>query len=310
MTMQDGLKTQEAPEASPADSAASEAVGFCPGCGMRCPLDDLQCGKGMRIAREAGEGHGGDEPACEGSERAGRGGSHGPRGAHRGEGRGAHGHHGAGGRASMNPDTQLTHLFHHCAHLAVHRQGAGQGRSGVLVALLKRGPLSQRDLAEGAGVRAATTSEQVAKLEEQGLVRRAQSEQDKRSFTVELTEAGEAEARRFLKERAERDNELFSVLSDEEKQQLTATLGKLADYWHATFAARPGEGGSRGRGHGHSGHGGRGHGGHDDHAGHHGLGPHADGASVEGRGACGEHRHARGGHHGHDGHRGHGGPRR
>ena len=68
-----------------------------------------------------------------------------------------------------NKDAQLVDLFHHCAHVAVHRGNRSGGRSGTLSALLKTGPVSQRELAEVMNVRAATLSEQIARLDRAGL---------------------------------------------------------------------------------------------------------------------------------------------
>ena len=79
-----------------------------------------------------------------------------------------------------NKDAQLVDLFHHCAHVAVHRGNRSGGRSGTLSALLKTGPVSQRELAEVMNVRAATLSEQIARLDRAGLVERTPSEKDPR----------------------------------------------------------------------------------------------------------------------------------
>ena len=96
-----------------------------------------------------------------------------------------------------NKDAQLVDLFHHCAHVAVHRGNRSGGRSGTLSALLKTGPVSQRELAEVMNVRAATLSEQIARLDRAGLVERTPSEKDRRSVIVSLSEEGKKEARRY-----------------------------------------------------------------------------------------------------------------
>ncbi len=73
--------------------------------------------------------------------------------------------------------------------------------SGTLSALLKTGPVSQRELAEVMNVRAATLSEQIARLDRAGLVERTPSEKDRRSVIVSLSEEGKKEARRCSRER-------------------------------------------------------------------------------------------------------------
>lgn len=135
-------------------------------------------------------------------------------------------------KKTKNKDTQLVELFHHCAHVAVHRGNRSGGRSGTLAALLKTGPTSQRDLAESMNIRAATLSEQIARLERSGLVNRVANEKDRRSVVVSLTEEGKKEARKCQRERAKLNEELFAVLTDEDKEQLTDILGRLSEYWN------------------------------------------------------------------------------
>ncbi len=134
-------------------------------------------------------------------------------------------------KKTKNKDAQLVDLFHHCAHVAVHRGNRSGGRSGTLSALLKSGPVSQRELAEIMNVRAATLSEQIARLDRAGLIERTPNEKDRRSVVVTLSEEGKKEARRCSRERAKYNEELFSVLSEDEKTELASLLERLSEYW-------------------------------------------------------------------------------
>ena len=134
-------------------------------------------------------------------------------------------------KKTKNKDAQLVDLFHHCAHVAVHRGNRSGGRSGTLSALLKSGPVSQRELAEIMNVRAATLSEQIARLDRAGLIERTPNEKDRRSVVVTLSEEGKKEARRCSRERAKYNEELFSVLSEDEKTELASRLERLSEYW-------------------------------------------------------------------------------
>lgn len=134
-------------------------------------------------------------------------------------------------KKTKNKDAQLVDLFHHCAHVAVHRGNRSGGRSGTLSALLKSGPVSQRELAEIMNVRAATLSEQIARLDRAGLIERTPNEKDRRSVVVTLSEEGKKEARRCSRERAKYNEELFSVLSEDEKAELASLLERLSEYW-------------------------------------------------------------------------------
>ena len=89
----------------------------------------------------------------------------------------------------------------------------------------------QRELAEVMNVRAATLSEQIARLDRAGLVERTPSEKDRRSVIVSLSEEGKKEARRCSRERTKYNEQLFSVLSDDDKAELISLLEKLSDHW-------------------------------------------------------------------------------
>lgn len=99
----------------------------------------------------------------------------------------------------------------------------------VIRFLHNHGSVSQGELQLILGIKAATMSEMINRLEEQGLVTRAMSKVDKRIRVLSLTEKGEA---RYIEqmEREEKLN-LFSALSSEEKEQLETLLGKLSYDW-------------------------------------------------------------------------------
>ena len=88
--------------------------------------------------------------------------------------------------------------------------------------------MSQKDLAFLLGIRPQSLTIALEKLETEGLIERKQDEDDKRTRRVFITEAGKAKANEAAEERAARADEVFAVLSDEEKDQLGAILSKLA----------------------------------------------------------------------------------
>ena len=77
----------------------------------------------------------------------------------------------------------------------------------------------------------ASMSEALAKLEAEGLVCRAPSEEDRRTFTVTITGQG----RVHLEESRRRDEEeilrLYECLSAEERERLLELLGRLESFW-------------------------------------------------------------------------------
>ena len=112
-----------------------------------------------------------------------------------------------------------------------HKCHGGSGRHGqnrVLAVLMMQDGTSQKDLAYLLGIRPQSLSEALAKLEESGMVERRHNEDDKRVVNVYLTEAGRGRALKVAEDRKKSAADVFSVLSDEEKDQLSTILGKLS----------------------------------------------------------------------------------
>lgn len=111
--------------------------------------------------------------------------------------------------------------------------GAGQPR--LLGILLDKGDMTQKELQDAAGVRSATISETLAKLEAAGMVTRKISENDRRTVIVSLTEKGMIAANDVEDARAERAEELFGCFDDAERAQFGAHIVKLGEYWRGKF---------------------------------------------------------------------------
>ena len=101
----------------------------------------------------------------------------------------------------------------------------------MLAILSSHGGMSQARLAEKLNIRSASASELLAKMEAEGLVIRTPDADDGRANRVVLTDAGKEAANAVLAERRKRDETLFSVLDQTEKQQLTALIDKLIHSW-------------------------------------------------------------------------------
>ncbi|MBO7703600.1 MAG: MarR family transcriptional regulator [Solobacterium sp.] len=98
-----------------------------------------------------------------------------------------------------------------------------------LLVLLNEHPdgLWQKKMAEEAGINASSASEVVNKLEEDGYLMKVTDETDRRATRLILTEAGKARAEEIRAEREAALDDVFSKLSDEEKETLSALLDKL-----------------------------------------------------------------------------------
>ncbi|ALU15504.1 MarR family transcriptional regulator [Eubacterium limosum] len=152
----------------------------------------------------------------------------------------------------------------------------GQGK--VLVMLAENDGVSQKLLTEQSGIRPASLSELIIKLERNGLVERQRNEEDKRNRNVYLTEDGRALAETIKSRKDESADFLFDVLSEEEKETLTVLFDKLITSLEDKVADMDEEMPPLAPPHPHLPHGGP-HGPHHEHFGgphgpHHGPGPH------------------------------------
>ena len=94
----------------------------------------------------------------------------------------------------------------------------------ILIILNEVGRITQRDLTERLGIQPGSASEILSKLESAGLILRTQNEADRRTTDVCLTDAGRELAAEALAQRQKRHEEMFSCLSEKEKQELLSLL--------------------------------------------------------------------------------------
>ena len=135
----------------------------------------------------------------------------------------------------MTVDERITEQVRRLSRYLRMIPGTADGQRRVLAILLEKGPLSQRELMELAGIRSASLSELMAKLETGGYVVRFPNPSDRRSITVALTEAGVAAAERF----GSQGTDLYAHMTVDEKQALLQTLEVLSDHWRALVPGVP-----------------------------------------------------------------------
>lgn len=101
----------------------------------------------------------------------------------------------------------------------------GQGR--ILALLNLHEGINQRDLAYLLQIRPQSLGESLTRLEKNGLIERKQNENDKRSFNIYLTELGRQKAEEMAENRHKTAEDMFNVLTVEEKEQLSSIFEKL-----------------------------------------------------------------------------------
>lgn len=113
-------------------------------------------------------------------------------------------------------------------------EGRGSQRR-ILIILNETGCITQRKLTQRLGIQPGSASEVIAKLEGRGLIHRQPSEADHRTSDILLTEEGKKRAKEALEQRNSRHREMFSCLSDGEKQQLLFLLEKVDEDWERRY---------------------------------------------------------------------------
>ena len=133
------------------------------------------------------------------------------------------------GTALYQEPPGLMMRFEIASHQFGKVRGGQSSHMRVIRFLHNHGAVSQGEMQRVLGIKAATMSELISRLEEQQMVTRTLSKMDRRVRVLHLTERGE-EA--FAQQTAiEEKLNLFSSLTDDEKEQLEILLGKLIGDW-------------------------------------------------------------------------------
>lgn len=102
-----------------------------------------------------------------------------------------------------------------------------KGFSEILGMLVTEDGVSQQQIADRIGIRPQSASEAISSMETHGLIRREESEEDKRITLIYITDIGREYYEKSSRELARQAGEFLSVLNDEEKQVLFSLLMKL-----------------------------------------------------------------------------------
>ncbi len=128
----------------------------------------------------------------------------------------------------------------------LHPRPADKNRQKeILVFLSENGTIPQRELTKCLKIKPPSVSELLRKLEYADLIRRVPNEHDRRNMNIELTNLGLAIAKEYSKNSKEHEQELFIVLTTEEKEELILLLDKLLEYWEEILEPVPPKPGHR-----------------------------------------------------------------
>ena len=184
---------------------------LCPCCGRHCDLSEPNCERGKEYLRTGvipEHHHGKGRPSKE--ERQ----SH---------------------YQAVDIQEKLFINLHDLSHvMRLLHEGKGSQKR-ILIMLNEVGSITQRELTERLGIQPGSVSEVIAKLEDAGYIIRNTSEEDRRTMTIELTETGKKRALEIKEERNRRHEEMFSCLSDDEKNTLLSLFEKINSDWEKRY---------------------------------------------------------------------------
>ena len=126
-------------------------------------------------------------------------------------------------------EASLIALLGRCGYIADRKSGKQRGQRRILDILACHPDMSQKALQQQLEIKPGSMSEIMTKLEAKGLICREKDERDHRRMMIRLTEAGRREAQEHREE--PQDEEIFQVLTREEKLQLRELLTKLLVQW-------------------------------------------------------------------------------
>lgn len=107
----------------------------------------------------------------------------------------------------------------------------------ILIILNEVKSITQRDLTRRLGIQPGSASEVLSKLESRGLIMRTASKTDRRTTNITLTNQGTQLAVEAVQQRNQRHLEMFSCLSEKEKNQLLSLLEKINEDWAKRYQA-------------------------------------------------------------------------
>lgn len=105
--------------------------------------------------------------------------------------------------------------------------GASTARMRLMAQIASEGPVRFVDLVEAFGFAPRTITDAVDALEADGLLERKPDPVDRRAKRISLTAAGEVMLKTVRPVQRKFCDQLFEVLTDKEREQFTALLGRL-----------------------------------------------------------------------------------
>ena len=123
--------------------------------------------------------------------------------------------------------TRAEHEIHKREFRTIKQTGLTPAQFGVLEALYNKGDLRIGELIEKVLTTSGNITVVIKNLEKDGLIKRMQDPEDRRSFLISLTDAGKKIIEDMFPDHIENIKSIFQVLTDDEKNTLKSILKKF-----------------------------------------------------------------------------------
>lgn len=114
-------------------------------------------------------------------------------------------------------------------------EGKGSQKRILIILVEVGGNITQQELTRRLGIQPGSASEVIAKLEGAGYIRRTPNETDRRTIDIKLTDIGREAATEARNQRIQRHTQMFSCLSDDEKETLLVLLERIHWDWEERY---------------------------------------------------------------------------
>lgn len=141
----------------------------------------------------------------------------------------------------LEKNDKLIWNFRDISH-TMRQTSEGKGsQKRILILLWENKGMTQRELTQRLGIQPGSVSEVISKLESTGLIVRTPSKIDHRTTDIRLTQEGETLAQDAHFKRKERHEQMFAVLSEQEKDTLISLLERINKDWDQKYRTGDGE---------------------------------------------------------------------
>lgn len=136
---------------------------------------------------------------------------------------------------AANINKKLIWNFRDIGHTLRYAFDGKGSQQRILIMLRDLGRVTQSELTRMLDIQPGSASEVLGKLEASGLIARTQSEADRRTIDLHLTDAGLEAAEEAARQRDERHERMFACLSEEDKETLLSFLEQINNDWDVHY---------------------------------------------------------------------------